>query len=713
MMAPAADSVWRGAGSPQTSDVGVAAGAVRLRRLRLAGLLAGAALLTTSAMAALAAPSPSPTALGGWTAAGATLSTAAADAPGGRDATVLTTTGSAPIATLAGAANPTAGGTFAVRGYLRQLGGIGTRARVQVKDATGTVLSSAPVRLAGIWQTFGVTEPHAPAGAVTVTLSPAAGASWPTGTRVEVAVVLAGPTVPSVTKRVSGNNQITLSVNGGAAQVYNPRGYLYWPMIIGGQWPANSWADAATCQTDAQILAGAGVTMVQVPFDPDIFSNTTAVEQCADAFWGANVGVAWLTAGLGGTQTIVASPAYVPAYEQELQTAITDLAARPATQFWLIGNEEDLQSNGAACFFDAGTCNDGSAGGGGHYLRQIVDYMHANDPNHLVSTKICCSFPASTASPPVGCGPTAILSPSDVPKLDFWSVDNYQETSFGGLFTCLSQDDNTRPVLLSEFGNSRYDCIGKDSLYNVPGPGFNGNVNLACPQGSRESQDNQSFANKSLWQEILNNEATSARPTGELTGATTFMYSDLWWFSLTFFTESTGTPATHDVEATTFPNYPHHYWAPEWAGTAYAQNATQSGQPRITAAALTTLGQLWTGATYPTVSNVTVTPLITPTSLCQVQVTWTSATATTSRADWARDATTTMPNGNNQDPLMDNANFLDSVENSTMTTSHSLVLSGNLNPGLFVHVVVRGFDSSWRTAASQQIVVQIPLNACI
>jgi len=681
----------------------------RGRRSGRMAALAGTVTLLASSLAWLA-PSGAAASAGsvdGWTATGADLAAATGDAPGGRDATLLTATAPQPLATLAGAANPVAGKTFGVRGYVREVGGIGAVAQLHLSDSAGAVTSTAPIRLQGIWQSFGVTEPHAPAGAMGITVGPGSGASWSPGTAVEIAVASAAPVQPSVTARMSGTNEITLSVDGGTAQVYNPRGYVYWPMQIGLTWPANTWADPATCQADAQLLAGAGVTMVQAPFDPDLFDAATQIEQCADAFWAAGIGVAWLSAGLGGAESIEASPAYVPAYEQELSVAISDLAAKPATQFWFIGNEEDNQSNGGACFFDRGGCNDGSSGGGGHYLRQLVDYMHTNDPDHLVSTKMCCSYPKSTASPPTGCGPTGLLSPTDVPNLDFWSVDYYPYESFGGLFTCFSQDDSTRPVLLSEFGDGRYDCLGLDP------DNLSGTVDIACPQGSHEQQDNQSTANDDMWNGLLAAEATASNPSGEVIGGTAFMYSDLWWYTVSCFGCESGTQLTHDVEAAKFTNYPANWWSSEWAGSSYAQNVNQSGQPRIPAEALTTVGQIWTGTTFPTVSNVVVTPLSTPTSTCQVQVTWTSATAATSIADWARDGLVTIAENGHQDPIADNTDFLDSTEDGTLTTTHSLVLSGDITPGELLHVVVRGFDASWRTAASQQVVVQVPTGACV
>jgi len=677
--------------------------------MRLRGtLLVTAALAGSTTLAAL--PPAGAAALDAWSATAATLQSVVADGPHGGDGTLLTVTGPAASMTETASQAATAGQLYGARGFIRQTGGTPAVAQVTLTDSAGATVASAPIHLTSIWQTFGVTRNAAPAGPMQITVLAAPHTSLPAGTAIEVAGITAQTTSRSVTARLAGTNEITLSVNGGAANVYNPRGYLYWPYVIGEQWPASSWADAATCQTDAQMLGAEGVTVLQVPIEPDLLSNQSTVLQCADAFWAQGIGVDWLSDGLGGSQTIEIGPWYVPAYEQELQQAIAAVGNHPATQFWLVGNEEDAQgNNGNAtdqaarnCYFNP--CSNDSMGGG-NYLEKLTEYIHTNDPGHLVGTKL-------TTGSIGNCAGNSWLRAGEVPSLDYWGIDAYAQTTYGSTFSCMATDDPTRPAMVTEFGNSRYYCPGTD-LYTVS----NGNerIDVACPQGSHESQDNQTTANIDLWNEILANEATSGNTKGELIGAEEFMYSDLWWFTLTFFTGSTGTPATHDVEAfNLIPNYPNSFWVPEWMGAAYAQNANQSGQPRITTEMFTSLGQLWQpSVTFPSISNVSVTPLSTPDAPCQIEVKWTSATPTTSRVDWARDDTTTLADGNNQDVLMNNANFLDSASDANLVTSHDVVISQDITEGEVVHVVARGFDSAWHTAATQQILVQVPLNSCV
>lgn len=682
--------------------------------LRRSTLLVTAALVGSSALATL--PPGGAAASGDWSATGATLQSVAGDAPHGGDSTLLTVTGDGAAMSETAAQPATAGTLYGVRGWVRQVGGAAAVAQVTLTDSAGATFASAPIHLSTLWESFGVTSATPAAGDMRITLAAAPKTSLPGGAVVEIGGVTAQSVSRSVTARKSPGSttdkEITLSVNGGAAQVYDPRGYLYWPYFIGEQWPTSSWADAATCQTDAQLLGAEGVTMLQVPIEPDLLSNQSAVLQCADAFWAQGIGVDWLSDGLGGSQSIEIGPWYVPAYEQELQQAISAVGNHPATQMWLIGNEEDAQgNNGNAtdqaarnCYFNPCT-ND--SGGGGDYLEKLVEYIHTNDPGHLVGTKLTTGSLGS-------CTGNSWLRAGEVPSLDYWGIDAYSQTTYGNTFTCMSQDDPGRPGMVTETGNSRYYCPGTD-LYTISSTTTSEKIDVACPPGSHESQDNQSTGNVDLWKEIDANYATAANPGGELIGAQEFMYSDLWWFTLTFFTGSTGTPATHDVESfNLIPSYPNSFWVPEWVGAGYAQDVSQSGQPRITTEVFTALGQLWQSTvTFPTISNVSVTPLSTPDAPCQIDVKWTSATPTTSRVDWARDDTTTISDGNNQDVLMDNANFLDSASDGTLTTSHDVVISGDLNAGETVHVVARGFDSSWHTAATQQILTTVPLNSCL
>jgi hypothetical protein len=616
----------------------------------------------------------------------------------------------------------TGSGLESARGWIRQLGGGPSVVIATLTDPVGRRATSAPLHLSALWQTFGVTQESlgGPSSLpLTLTIAPAAGSSWPANTRLQVSGVEIGAVGRSTLIRQPGSNVFVLTRSGERPYPFLAHGFLYWPQVIGGEEDAPSWADPATCQADAQILRGLGVTLVQANLDVDLAHNAVGMLKCADAFWAAGIGIAWLS-DQEPQRPHQYSTAYAKAYEAYLGEAISILGDHPATYMWLIGNEEDQASGGrnAGCFYDypppgQPACSD--YGGGGHYLSQFVDYLHENDAGHPVSTKVTagssgCNDTASGGVP----NPNGIVSAKDVPALDFWSVDNYPASTFGGYFSCLQQDDPTRPALVSEFGNARLYCPGRDSLSTTSGY----TTDLACPPGSHEDDGTQALANAGLWQDIVNAEATPDNPDGELLGGTEFMYSDLWWIGLE------GPPVMHQPIAYSWTSGPNGWLAVEWEGGAQAQLPGQGGDPRVTTPELAAVARVWGPATppltppagtgpgvgrLPFVGNVHLATVPGPNATCAVDATWSTAAPATSRVDWGQVQIVTDSGG---DLIADNTAYTQHRDQPALTESHDVTVTGPYVPGTTYRFVVRGFDADYGSDASPGIDVTIPSGGC-
>ncbi|HZS14588.1 MAG TPA: hypothetical protein VFC09_08335 [Candidatus Dormibacteraeota bacterium] len=659
-----------------------------VRRLAVIGALVTVPVLALMPVRAATTPSsssPSLPALGAlapWSASGATLQDITSDAQVGGGGTRATVTQPQWSMTAAPGRSATAGSLYGARGWIREFKAEGGVVQVRVAGA-GWSAVSAPLHLGPSWQTFGVTTqvPAGGGGGTQLSIEPLAGASLPPGSDVDVAGVTAGPVSPTVVTRIAGTREIAVSQNGGPATAFDAQGYVYWPAQIGQNGLATTWADPTTCQADAQLLRGAGVTLLQVPYLLAQSPTDTPYLQCADSFWAAGIGLAWL---LDEGDTVYPGPEWVDAYQQYVQKAETAFSAHPATYLWIIGNENDSQTYGPSCFFDnvGSACPDGQ----GDYVQTLATESHQLDPNHLVGTKLCCDL--------------AVMSASDAPALDFWGIDSYQLSSFGSLFSFYVNQDPTRPVLMTEFGNTRTACFGASS-YSVQSSGRV--YDYACPPGSHEDPADQATGNAGLWQDILNNEATPSNPNGAVFGGTTFLYSDLWWYEFNDPFTPVGTDRTHEFDAwNIIGSYPPgNFWAWEWAGSTYAQDTALAGEPRVTTSAFGQVEQLWSPAvTYPTVSNLVVTP-----GDCQLTVTWTTPVDATSRVDDGAVQIVTLPDlsrvGQN-DVWQDNTDYSQFTDSPALTTSHSVTVTG-LSSATTYRLVARGSDSVGRTAASAPV----------
>ncbi len=686
-----------------------------MRRLSTSALAAALTLLAAgtqgfAATSTAAAPAP-----GTWSASGATISPTTDTAPGGAPAVAAAITAGSGTLRLAGTTTAAMAG---VRGWIRTISDSGAVAVATLSDAAGHQNASAPLHLSGLWQTFGVTLAHPLAGALSLTLSSAAGSAWPSNTTVEVAGVSLGDTGRSTLVRHSGANYFDLTPFGGTTHAFVANGFDYGPSAIGAE-IGTPWEDPTTCQSDAQILGGEGVTMVAAGID-SAFGNDAAevpdnLVKCADAFWARGIGFGWLFAiqGVNGDGV-----GFVQEYEQRIQVAIDLLGDHPATYTWLVGNEMNLNGRDADCFFDTGVpgqpaCTDPT---GGHYLRQLVDYVHSNDSGHPVTTKLAGDGGSN-------CTGAGAMNANDVPAMDYWSVDLYPATGFGTEFTsCLPADDSTRPALVSEFGQARYYCNGLDTAH----VSLNGTtVNYACPPGSHEDDADAQTANTGMWHDILASEAGPSAPSAELLGGTEFMYSDLWWYSsgLVFFGGTALSPANHDTMAVQGGNwYPNGWWAPEWAGVAEAQSAQQAelGQKRVITPEVGAIASMW-GTTVPTVSNVSLTPVGGgPTAACEIQVSWTSAQPASTVVSWGQELLV-MPSSFTpvHDVESDNTQYVSQFSSSALTTTHSFTIpgtiaggQGNINPGGTYRISVGGFTSSGAGDMSAGTDVLVPALSC-
>jgi hypothetical protein len=599
--------------------------------------------------------------------------------------------GTAPAMVAVTSVIPSPGEQDGVRGWIREVGGEGAIAQVSIADASGGVSSSAPLHLGELWQTFGVTHRAGggAAGPLVLRIQAAAGAPWPSGTTLQVASVQAATASPSVVQRVAGTREVTVNGN-----VFTGKGFSYSPSMIGDQRPPAGWADPATCQADAQLLGGAGVNLLRVGFETDAEAVAGDYTQCLDAFWARGIGVAWILDPPGGFEVVEPGPAYLAAYQEEEQLAIQLVGAHPASYLWIVGNELDREKNGPQCFFDnvGGACPIAP----GNDLQTLATYLHANDANHLVGTTVCCSFGTTT------CGTTAstIVNPGQAPAIDYWGVNRYPNNTFGTLLSCLAQDDPGRPVLMTEFGNDRYHCKpGLISATNTSNQTFA----LSCAVGQGyEDQATQSSDEVSLFQDLLSQTATAASPNGAAFGGIVFMYSDLWWYTLSVLLDA-GTPATHETLAVSPWSDPGDGTVSvEWFGVTDAQPRGQGGDPRITTAAFTNLGALFTGATFPTISGVAVSNV----QACSATVSWTTATPATTRADWGN----LLQVVRNSGAMEDDTIYPFHTGNSTPTTTHSIVIK-TLTPATTISVVARSFDSAWHSDSSTPVVFTTPAGA--
>jgi hypothetical protein len=618
---------------------------------------------------------------------------------------------------LVNAATSSVTGTLSLSGTATGAPMVGARGRVRtssdagalvvatIVDAAGRSATSAPLHLSSQWQTFGVTLAHPALGGLTVTLAPpSSSVAWPAGAELQVAGVSLGDTGRSTLTRVAGTNYFDLTPYGGTAAPFAVHGFDYGPSPIGAE-IGTPWEDPTTCQTDAQTLGGAGVTMVASgiysAFSDDVLEDPANLVKCADAFWARGIGFGWLYA----IQSISGDGAgFVQDFETRFQAAIALLGDHPATYTWLVGNEMNLNGRDGSCFFDRTVpgqpaCADPT---GGHYLAQLVDYLHTNDAGHPVTTKL-------SGDGGGGCGTGGVLAAADVPALDYWGVDAYPATTFGTLFSCMQTEEPTRPVLMTEFAHV--------SLNGTT-------VNYLCPPGSHEDDRDASFANTSLWKDILGAVASPSNASGEMMGGTEFMYSDLWWFSwgFPFFGGEALSPNDHDTIAVQGGNwYPSGWWSPEWAGVAQAQSAAQAelGQPRVTTPEVAAIAQLW-GASMPTVSNVVVTPTGTTTTACLINVTWTSATPATSVVSWGQ-VNYIMPQAFQpiHDIEADDTNYTSQLTDNTLTTTHSVTLPGRpifaqgaILPGATYRIAAGGFDANHGSDMSAGINVTVPALSC-
>jgi hypothetical protein len=524
--------------------------------------------------------------------------------------------------------------------------------------------TSAPIHLDGVRQVAGIST----SGATPLELLDADAATAGTAA---VTTTAAGPTTSTVT---SGTRVV--NVNG---QAFTAKGFLYWPAKVGEEWPANTWADGATCQNDARLMGAAGVTLLRVPFEDHEPAVHDAYIQCLDAFYANGISVLWLFGPPGQLEHIEDNDAFVQAYADKLATAVADVGDHPATAFWTVGNEIERSNSGVLWLGDKNTNHPAM-------LEHLIQGLKTADGNrHIVGSTICCPIPFWLAN-------------ANVPSLDFWGLNAYGQP-YGdhvNFFNTINAAD-PRPKIITETGIDRYHCI--------PGLVQSNGIIATCktsyknqPSHSGENQTEQRDWDVTVWDHIATSLSTPSNPGGALFGATFFMWSDLWWFSLGLLLPSS-TVVHETIGASPWPA-PDNIINIEWHGVSNAQ-APGLTEPRVTAIALDGLARRWAATAPPTLSNVRAT-----TDGVTITVTWTTSEPATSEIQAGVNGEENRDGG---DMRSDETLFRRVAYDAVLTTSHSVAfLAPTADPGVCEKVAVRSFTADGRHAAYPTLIVGCP-----
>jgi len=398
-------------------------------------------------------------------------------------------------------------------------------------------------------------------------------------------------------------------VNG---SVFTGKGYLYWPSKIGTTLDVGTWADPTECENDAQLLQGAGATLMRVSWDDNAPAFLSDYQQCAQSFFNHGIGFLWLIQppeSSGSLPTMENDPqGFISTYEPWIQQAVNDVKDWPATYMYSIGNELDGSINGTCSAAEPVWM--GRAGGAAGVADALISYTKSLDSTHIVGTD-------------VGACSEEQLSTANVPSADFWGIHPYGEshdpgTGSSNYFTELSTPGTAqytpKPVLVDEMGTDRYNCNGG---------GF-GNGIICAYATSGEDQAFQRSWDVQIWNNIAAALSSDTNPGNATFGGTYFMYSDLWWYSLAGFNPAT--PEFHDVYGSTsgigFGDGVENF---EWWGLTMA---TTDSARRVTTQAFDGLAALWSSNPQPTISNASVNLSVqVPFSTCAATVSFDTAVA--------------------------------------------------------------------------------------
>lgn len=476
-------------------------------------------------------------------------------------------------------------------------------------------------------------------------------------------------------------------VNG---SVFTGKGYMYWPYKIGTTLGAGTWADPTECENDAQLLQGAGATLMRVSWDENAPAFLSQYQQCAQSFYNHGIGFLWLIqppeASAALTNMENDPQGFIATYEPWIQQAVNDVKDWPATYMYSIGNELDGSING--------TCSAatpvwlGTAGGAKGVADPLIAYTKSLDSTHIVGTDVG------------GCS-DAQLSTTNVPSLDFWGIHPYFQshdpgTGTSNYFTELSTpgtvEYTSKPALVDEMGTDRYNCNG--------GGAANGIICAYATSG--EDQSFQRDWDVQIWNNIAAALATDTNPSYSTFGGTFFMYSDLWWYSLAGFNPAT--PEFHDVYGSSssplgFGDGVENF---EWWGVTMA---TPDSRRRATSLTFDGLAALWSSNPQPTVSNVAISfaPSIASPS-CSATVSFNTAVAGDTEILVSSDLRVLDSTGIYV--IQDNTQYGPAGGDGTQATTHTNVpVVWNFVSGQRYFVIIRSTTTAGMSATTSPILV--------
>lgn len=556
------------------------------------------------------------------------------------------------------------GGAWFLTGWMR--GATDRRAAGRAGDAT-----SAPVTLDGTWQAFGVTTRSAEARNLTAEIVP--DGTWTVGESLVIDTVRVSAATPRRVTVQPGTRVI--EVDGTPFTVKGPN-YNY--SRIGSDPFVGGWAvDPALCQSDATLLRSAGVNTIRIwgsyPADPPE-QNRIA---CLDAFAANGIGVLWLIRGPGLQHDPTRSD---PVLFQELFAAdirayVDDYAWHPATLFWSVNNEVEVNSTPEGQKLWFGTKN-GERG----MLDVLAEQILEADPAHLVGTAI---------SDRCWEGYGTMLN-ANVPHLQYWGLnlypnppENLSTKTCGGVPFYEKLNEDPRPKFLNEFGVDRYHCLpGTRTKTNPTNPSSPSWI-FTCRPGSGEDQASAADWVGRIWDTISPQFATPANPSGALSGGLQFKWSDDWWGTLAGF-DPVQTNHTHEVSGVVGGGV----MGPidrvqngEWIGIVHAADEGVT-TPRVSTLVLDELATRWRGP-GPVLTDVALQPL----PGCGARVTWTTPEPATSELNAGVRELVANANG---EIFSDSTRFRRVASEAALVTQHEVELTG-LVSGVEHHIVPRSF----------------------
>ena len=583
-------------------------------------------------------------------------------------------------------------GSWMLRGQLR-----GTADRLLGVSIGET--SSAPVFLDGSWQRFGVTI-QGTGQPMTVSLIPQN--EWAVGDELAISNVVLAAAGPRQTTVVPGTRVIQAD-----GQDLVVKGYNYNIGTIGSPPLADDWPnDPARCQKDAVLMAGAGVTVIRIFIKNPQHSTPVQQDQCLAAFSANGIGVVWVLTfpspanqdpcqNQENTCTAQQQQAYIDAYWTIISQAVSRFSQNPATLFWTIGNEQELNSTrtGTDLWF-------------GGILNTLAGRLRQEDSLHLVGTTITPRKYGARGNLPAEGDCYYWLGNANVPNIQFWGLNFYpNDPVFSNkmcgvpatnLFAHISAAD-PRPKFFTEFGADRFRC----------NPGTTSTTsdifclkNATPSLDSKEAQTAQASWLTTTWDDVATRIATSSTPTKAVSGAIVFYWSDDWNSSAALILIGpddtpcvNGSPLTHDTCWKTHnAGGPDGRANPEWGGLTHAQLAGLA-PPRVTTIGFDQFAIRWSSILPPT---ITAGVTIVPSANCfNATVQWTTSEAATTEVQLGPQVVV-VEQGNRV--FSDSTIYRRVAYQGAMSTFHSA--SVVINPGVRYQIVPRSTTADGRSVTT-------------